>query len=127
MKKIFITTLCMLFVGLVYGQENNQRYEHCYFQVNKGFSEGASMTDFVLTKDDMNKELQSESRELFFNKDIVFDVKFITNDDGIIMRIYHLNELSSDDLKEIFSQIAGGIDYTILPSRVYKFEYGSKE
>lgn len=117
----------MLFVVVSYGQENNKRYEHCYFRVSKGFSAGASTTDFMFSKEDMSKDLQEESREMFFNKDIIFDVKFIVTDDGTIMRVFHLNEVSPDDLKQMFSQIAGAIDCVISPSRTFKFDAGTTD
>lgn len=122
MKKTIITTICLLFVVLGYAQENDARYEYCNFRVLKGFSEGASTTDFVFSKEDMTPGLEDASRDLFFEKDIIFDVKYLATDDGTIMRVYHLNEVSPDDLKEMFSQIAGNIDYIISPSRVHKFD-----
>ncbi|PWL32566.1 MAG: hypothetical protein DCO96_03210 [Fluviicola sp. XM-24bin1] len=127
MKKTIITTICLLFVVLGYTQVNDERYEHCAFRVYKGFSEGASTTDFVFSKQDMTQGMEEASREMLFTKDLVFDVQFLYTEDGTIMRVYHLNEVTLDDLKAMFSQIAGNIDYVISPSRVHKFDATGKD
>jgi len=124
MKKTFITTLCLFFIALAsYAQENNERYEYCTFRVAQGFSTGASTTDFIISKEFVTDGLKTASVEAFFSKDIIFDVQFIHSDEGAIMRVFHLDEISADDLKVIFSEVSGNLDYVIKPSRAYKLKH----
>ncbi len=125
MKKTIITTICLLFVAFAYAQNNNERYEYCAFRVNRGFSEGALTTDFVFSKELMTEGLREASKEKFYSKDIVFDVQFISSEDGAIIRVFHLVEVTADDLKAMFSEIAGSMDYVIAPSEPYKIHPNS--
>lgn len=122
MKKTLITAVCLMFVAFGYAQQNNERYEYCAFRVAEGFSNGAVTTDFVLSKDNLTTSLLEASRDQFLSKDYIFDVQFLAGDDGAIIRVFHLKELSSDDLKVLFAAVAGNIDYVIEPSRVFKFD-----
>jgi len=127
MKKILITTICLMFVVLGYAQEIDKRYEYCAFRVAHGHSSGALTTDFVVSKEHMTEALKEAGRNALFSKDIIFDVQFHTGDDGAIMRVFHLSEVSSDDLKVLFAQVAGNLDYVIRPSRTYKFNTTSED
>lgn len=124
MKKTLITSICLLFFVAAYAQENNERYEYAAFRINQGFSKGAVSTDFVMNAGLMNDNMVMASRDAFFQKDIIFDVQFISNGDKEIIRVYHLEEVLPQDLKLIFVAATGIEDFTIAPSRFCKI--GSK-